>query len=55
VRHEHHAACFRAGREPDNRVDPDELSAPRRAELTEALRAVADAQKRLSVVRPLRM
>jgi CBS domain-containing protein len=55
IRHEHHAACFRDGREADNRIDPDELSAPRRAELTEALRAVADAQKRLSVVRPLRM
>lgn len=55
VRHEHHAACFREGREPDNRIDPAELSSPRRAELTEALRAVADAQKRLSVVRPLRM
>jgi CBS domain-containing protein len=55
VRHEHHAACFRAGRVADNRIDPDELSAPRRAGLIEALRAVADAQKRLSVVRPLRM
>jgi CBS domain-containing protein len=55
VRHEHHASCFREGREADNRIDPDELSAPRRAELVEALRAVADAQKRLSVVRPLRM
>jgi CBS domain-containing protein len=55
VRHEHHAACFREGRERDNRIDPDELSAPRRAELTAALRAVNDAQKRLSVVRPLRM
>lgn len=55
VRHEHHAACFREGREADNRIDPDELSAPRRAELTAALRAVADAQKRLSIVRPLRM
>jgi CBS domain-containing protein len=55
VRHEHHAACFREGREADNRIDPDELSAPRRAELTAALRAVNDAQKRLSVVRPLRM
>jgi CBS domain-containing protein len=55
VRHEHHAACFREGREADNRIDPGELSAPRRAELTEALRAVADAQKRLSIVRPLRM
>jgi CBS domain-containing protein len=55
VRHEHHAACFREGREADNRIDPEELSAPRRAELVEALRGVADAQKRLSVVRPLRM
>jgi CBS domain-containing protein len=55
VRHEHHAACFRAGVEASNRIDPDELSAPRRAELVAALRAVADAQKRLSVVRPLRM
>jgi len=55
VRHEHHAACFREGREPDNRIDPGELSAPRRAELVEALRAVAEAQKRLSVVRPLHM
>jgi signal-transduction protein with cAMP-binding, CBS, and nucleotidyltransferase domain len=55
VRHEHHAACFRAGREADNRVDPEELSAPRRAELTAALKAVRDAQKRLSVVQPLRM
>jgi CBS domain-containing protein len=55
VRHEYHAACFRAGRQADNRIDPDELSAPRRAELIAALRAVADAQKRLSVVRPLRM
>jgi CBS domain-containing protein len=55
VRHEHHAACFRDGRERDNRIDPSELSAPRRAELAAALRAVSDAQKRLSVVRPLRM
>jgi CBS domain-containing protein len=55
VRHEHHAACYRAGIEANNRVDPDELSAPRRAGLIEALRAVTDAQKRLSVVRPLRM
>jgi CBS domain-containing protein len=55
LRHEHHAACFRAGRAADNRIDPDELSAPRRAELTEALRAVADAQKRLSVLRPFGM
>jgi CBS domain-containing protein len=55
VRHEHHAACYRAGVQANNRVDPDELSAPRRAELSEALRAVQDAQKRLSVLRPLGM
>jgi CBS domain-containing protein len=55
VRHEHHAGCYRDGRPPDNRIDPEALSAPRRAELVEALRAVSDAQKRLSVVRPLRM
>jgi signal-transduction protein with cAMP-binding, CBS, and nucleotidyltransferase domain len=53
VRHEHHAACFREGRPADNRIDPNELTAPRRAELTEALRAVAEAQKRLAVFRPI--
>jgi CBS domain-containing protein len=55
VRHEYHAACYRAGVKATNRIDPDELSAPRRAELIEALRAVQDAQKRLSVLRPLGM
>jgi CBS domain-containing protein len=53
VRHEHHAACFREGRRADNRVDPSALSAPRRAELVEALRAVSEAQKKLAVFRPL--
>ena len=53
VRHEHHARCVSEGRAADNRVDPEELSAPRRAELTEALRAVAAAQRKLSVFRPL--
>jgi CBS domain-containing protein len=53
VRHEHHAQCVREGRAADNRVDPEELSAPRRAELVEALRAVAAAQRKLSVYRPL--
>ena len=52
VRHEHHARCVREERPADNRVDPGELSAPRRAELTEALRAVAGAQKRLAIYRP---
>jgi CBS domain-containing protein len=53
VRHEHHASCVRAGRPADNRVDPRELSLPRRAELTEALREVAAAQRKLAVVRPM--
>ncbi|MGZ4199999.1 MAG: putative nucleotidyltransferase substrate binding domain-containing protein, partial [Thermoleophilia bacterium] len=53
VRHEHHAACHRLGREVDNRVDPSELSLPRRAELTEALRAVSAAQRKLGVFRPM--
>jgi CBS domain-containing protein len=53
VRHEHHAACLRAGKPADNRVDPGELSPPRRAELTEALRAVSDAQRKLGILRPL--
>jgi CBS domain-containing protein len=53
VRHEHHARCVRDGRAADDRIDPGELSAPRRAELTEALRAVAAAQRRLAVFRPV--
>jgi CBS domain-containing protein len=52
LRHEHHAACVRRGRPADNRVDPGELSPPRRAELTEALREVAGAQRKLAVFRP---
>jgi CBS domain-containing protein len=53
VRHEHHAACVRQGQPADNRVDPGELSPPRRAELTEALREVVAAQRKLGVFRPL--
>jgi CBS domain-containing protein len=53
VRHEHHARCVRENRTADNRIDPGELSAPRRAELTEALRAVAAAQRKLAVFRPV--
>jgi CBS domain-containing protein len=52
IRHEHHARCVRDGRTADNRIDPGELSAPRRAELIEALRAVAAAQRQLAVYRP---
>jgi CBS domain-containing protein len=53
VRHEHHAECLRRGRRADDRMDPGELSPPRRAELTEALRAVKDAQRKLAVIRPI--
>jgi CBS domain-containing protein len=53
VRLERHAECLAAGRPADNRVDPEALPPLRRAALREALRAVADAQRRLSVfVRP---
>jgi CBS domain-containing protein len=53
VRHEHHAACVRAGRAADNLVNPSDLSPPRRAELTEALREVAAAQRKLGAFRPM--
>jgi CBS domain-containing protein len=53
VRIEHHAACLRAGITPDNRVDPGTLPPLQRATLREALREVADQQKRLSVNVPL--
>jgi CBS domain-containing protein len=49
IRLEHHAACLADGRPPDNRVDPGSLPPLRRAGLREALRAVAAAQRRLSV------
>ncbi len=55
VRLEHHAACLRDGRPADNRIDPGELPPLRRAALREALRAVAGAQRRLGVFRPLSM
>jgi CBS domain-containing protein len=53
VRHEHHAECVRAGRPADNLVNPSDLSPPRRAELTEALREVAGAQRKLGSFRPM--
>ena len=49
IRLEHHAACLAAGRRADNRVDPQALPPLRRVGLREALRAVAAAQRRLSV------
>jgi CBS domain-containing protein len=49
IRLERHAECLAAGRPADNRIDPEALPPLRRAALREALRAVADAQRRLSV------
>lgn len=49
IRLEHHAECLAAGRPADNHVDPASLPPLRRAALREALRAVASAQRRLSV------
>ncbi len=53
VRLEHHAARIQAGLAPDNLVDPDELPPLARADLREALRAVAAAQKQLGRYVPL--
>jgi CBS domain-containing protein len=53
VRLQHHAARIEAGEEPDNLVDPGELPPLARLDLQEALRAVANAQKRLSHFVPL--
>jgi CBS domain-containing protein len=53
VRLEHHAACVRAGRQPDDRVDPGALPPLRRAALREALRAAAAAQRRFAVYAPI--
>jgi CBS domain-containing protein len=53
IRLEHHAAQIEAGATPDNVVDPEELGPLTRAQLREAFRAVAHAQKRLSVYVPL--
>ncbi len=55
VRLEHHAGQLEAGRPTDNIVDPDTLPPLARVQLREAFRAVAAAQKRLSVYVPLGM
>ncbi len=55
VRLNHHAACIEAGEAPDNDIDPKELSPLTRVHLREALRAIAAAQKQLSVYVPLGM
>ena len=53
IRLEHHAVQIEAGAAPDNVVDPAELRPLTRAQLREAFRAVAHAQKLLSVYVPL--
>jgi signal-transduction protein with cAMP-binding, CBS, and nucleotidyltransferase domain len=55
VRLEHHAEQLETGRPTDNIVDPDTLPPLARVQLREAFRAVAAAQKRLSVYVPLGM
>ena len=53
VRLLNHAAQIEAGQTPDNLIDPSQLPPLARTELREAFRAVAGAQKRLSVYVPL--
>jgi CBS domain-containing protein len=53
LRLEHHAGQIEAGTQPDNVVDPAELPPLARTQLREAFRAVAHAQKKLSVYVPL--
>jgi CBS domain-containing protein len=55
IRLDHHAACIEAGRDPDNVIDPKDLSPLTRVHLREAFRAVAAAQKQLGVYVPLGM
>jgi CBS domain-containing protein len=55
IRLDHHAACIAAGRDPDNMIDPKDLSPLTRVHLREAFRAVAAAQKQLGVYVPLGM
>ena len=53
LRLEHHANQIEAGAKPDNLVDPADLPPLARTQLREAFRAVAHAQKKLSVYVPL--
>jgi CBS domain-containing protein len=48
LRFEHQVAQIRAGRAPDDHIDPDELSALMRVQLRQAFRAVATIQKRVA-------
>jgi CBS domain-containing protein len=53
LRLEHHAEQIESGTQPGNIVDPAELPPLTRLQLREAFRAVAHAQKKLSVYVPL--
>ncbi|TML82096.1 MAG: cyclic nucleotide-binding domain-containing protein [Actinobacteria bacterium] len=55
VRLDHHAAGIEAGRDPDNIIDPKDLTPLTRVYLREAFRTVAAAQKQLGVYVPLGM
>jgi CBS domain-containing protein len=48
LRMEHQVGQLRAGRDPDDHINPDDLSALTRSYLKEAFRAVASVQKRIS-------
>jgi CBS domain-containing protein len=48
LRLEHQVTQLRAGRRPDDHIDPDELSALMRAQLRQAFRAVAAIQRRVA-------
>ena len=48
LRAEHQVAQLRAGAEPDDHVDPGDLSPLMRAQLKEAFRAVSSVQRRLA-------
>lgn len=55
IRLNHHAARIEAGQDPDNDIDPKDLSPLTRVYLREAFRTIAAAQKQLSVYVPLGM
>jgi CBS domain-containing protein len=48
LRLEHQVAQIRAGRSPDDHIDPDDLSGLMRVQLRQAFRAVATIQKRVA-------
>jgi len=48
LRLDHQVTQLRSGAEPDDHIDPRELSALMRAQLREAFRAVAAIQRRVS-------